>query len=65
LHTPQIVGKEILKKIVLWDGMDSIVFHIYHSIHFLEIQTMEHDFTPFHSTPSHSTIPNKTFNFKL
>jgi hypothetical protein len=60
LHTLHIVGKETLKNIVVWDEMDSIMFYIYHSIHFLQIQTMEHNFIPFHST-----IPNKAFNFKL
>jgi len=63
LHTPQFGRNEKLKKWVVLDGMGSITFH---SIHFLQNQTMEpdcilHHSIPFHHFPSIQTQPKYLF----
>ena len=58
MHTPQIGGNEKLEEWVVFDEIDSIIFH---SIHLLQNQTMEWCYIrlhSIHSIPPHTTNPN-------
>ena len=52
LDTPQIGGNEKLDEWMVLDGMGSITFH---SILFLQNQTMEHGSIPLHSITLHQS----------
>jgi len=58
LHTIQIGWNEKLKDLMVWDGIDSIVFH---STPFIFCKSKQWNLITYHSIPSHATNPNIVF----